>query len=103
MRAFALQHARVPMLARTHGQSASPTTLGKEYANVAARLARALARLQAVRIFGKWNGAVGNFNAHHCALPGADWRAISARLVPAQGLECKGYTTPIETHDSICE
>src|SRR5260221_8356074 len=103
LRAFALQHARVPMLARTHGQSASPTTLGKEYANVAARLARALARLQAVRIFGKWNGAVGNFNAHHCALPGADWRAISARFVQAQGLECNAYTTQIEPHDWIGE
>ena len=103
LRAFALQHARLPMLARTHGQSASPTTLGKEYANVAARLQRALARLQAVKIFGKWSGAVGNFNAHHCALPGADWRAISARFVAAQGLECNAYTTQIEPHDWIGE
>ncbi len=103
LRAFALQHARVPMLARTHGQSASPTTLGKEYANVAARLGRALARLQAVKIFGKWNGAVGNFNAQHYALPGADWRAISAQFVSAQGLECNAYTTQIEPHDWIGE
>ncbi len=103
LRAFALQHARLPMLARTHGQSASPTTLGKEYANVAARLARALARLQAVKIFGKWNGAVGNFNAHQCALPDADWRAISARFVTAQGLDCNAYTTQIEPHDWIGE
>jgi adenylosuccinate lyase len=103
LRTFALQHARLPMLARTHGQSASPTTLGKEYANVAARLARALARLQAVKIFGKWNGAVGNFNAHHCALPGADWRAISTRFVTGQGLECNAYTTQIEPHDWIGE
>jgi adenylosuccinate lyase len=103
LRAFARQHARLPMLARTHGQSASPTTLGKEYANVAARVQRALARLQAVKIFGKWNGAVGNFNAHHCALPGADWRAISARFVTAQGLECNPYTTQIEPHDWIGE
>ena len=103
LRAFAQQHARLPMLARTHGQSASPTTLGKEYANVAARLARALARLQAVKIFGKWNGAVGNFNAHHCALPATDWRAVSARFVSAQGLECNAYTTQIEPHDWIGE
>jgi adenylosuccinate lyase len=103
LRAFAQQHARLAMLARTHGQSASPTTLGKEYANVAARLARAMVRLQAVTIFGKWNGAVGNFNAHHCALPGADWRAISARFVSAQGLECNAYTTQIEPHDWIGE
>jgi adenylosuccinate lyase len=103
LRAFAREHARVPMLARTHGQSASPTTLGKEYANVAARVQRALTRLQAVRILGKWNGAVGNFNALHCALPGADWRAISERFVVAQGLECNAYTTQIEPHDWIGE
>ena len=103
LRAFAHQHARLPMLARTHGQSASPTTLGKEYANVAARVQRALGRFQAVRILGKWNGAVGNFNAHHWALPGAEWRLISERFVAAQGLECNAYTTQIEPHDWIAE
>jgi len=103
LRTFAHQHARLPMLARTHGQSASPTTLGKEYANVAARVQRAVARLQAVKIYGKWNGAVGNFNAHHWALPGADWRLISARFVAAQGLECNAHTTQIEPHDWIGE
>ena len=103
LRAFAREHARVAMLARTHGQSASPTTLGKEYANVAARLQRALQRLRAVAILGKWNGAVGNYNAHQAAVPGADWRAISARFVAAQGLEWNAYTTQIEPHDWIGE
>jgi adenylosuccinate lyase len=103
LRAFALQHARLPMLARTHGQSASPTTLGKEYANVVVRLQRALARLQAVRIFGKWNGAVGNFNALGYAVPSVDWRALSARFVAAQALEYNAFTTQIEPHDWIGE
>jgi len=103
LRAFAREHARVPMLSRTHGQSASPTTLGKEYANVAARLARAETRLHAVPILGKWNGAVGNFNAHHAAIPGADWRAISNRFVSSQQLAWNAYTTQIEPHDWIGE
>ena len=103
LRAFALQHARLPMLSRTHGQSASPTTLGKEYANVVVRLQRALARLQAVRIFGKWNGAVGNFNAPAYAVPGIDWRALSARFVSAQALEYNAFTTQIEPHDWLGE
>jgi len=101
LRAFAREHARLAMLARTHGQSASPTTLGKEYANVAARVQRALARLAAVPILGKWNGAVGNFNAHQAAAPGADWRAISRRFVESLGLQCNPYTTQIEPHDWI--
>ncbi|HEV7433091.1 MAG TPA: adenylosuccinate lyase [Steroidobacteraceae bacterium] len=103
LRGFAREHARLPMLARTHGQTASPTTLGKEYANVAARLQRALARLVAVEILGKWNGAVGNFNAHHAALPGVDWRAISRQFVLSQNLRCNAYTTQIEPHDWIGE
>jgi adenylosuccinate lyase len=103
LRGFAREHARVAMPSRTHGQSASPTTLGKEYANVAARLQRASARLQAVAILGKWNGAVGNYNAHHAALPAADWRAISARFVGAQDLGWNAYTTQIEPHDWIGE
>jgi len=101
LHAFAREHARLAMLARTHGQSASPTTLGKEYANVAARVQRALARLAAVPILGKWNGAVGNFNAHQAAAPGADWRAISRRFVESLGLQCNPYTTQIEPHDWI--
>ena len=103
LRSFARDHARLAMPARTHGQSASPTTLGKEYANVAARLQRALARLQAVSILGKWNGAVGNFNAHHFAVPDADWPAISEGFVSAQDLQYNAYTTQIEPHDWIGE
>ena len=100
---FAREHARVPMLARTHGQTASPTTLGKEYANFAARLQRARARLEAVEILGKWNGAVGNFNAHHAAAPAVDWRAVSRQFVTSQGLRWNAYTTQIEPHDWIGE
>ena len=103
LRGFAREHARVAMLSRTHGQSASPTTLGKEYANVAARLQRARARLSAVPILGKWNGAVGNYNAHLAAVPDADWRAISARFVSGQQLTWNAYTTQIEPHDWIGE
>ena len=103
LRAFAREHARVAMLSRTHGQSASPTTLGKEYANFAARLQRAQARLSAVPIQGKWNGAVGNYNAHLAAVPGADWRGISARFVASQQLAWNAYTTQIEPHDWIGE
>jgi len=103
LRAFATEHAQLPMLARTHGQSASPTTLGKEFANVTARLERASARLSAVAILGKWNGAVGNFNAHCVAVPDADWRAISRRFVEAQQLVWNAHTTQIEPHDWIGE
>jgi len=103
LEAMAREHARLPMLARTHGQSASPTTLGKEFANIAARVQRALARLQAVPIRAKWNGAVGNFNAHVLAMPGADWIAISRRFIEAQQLEWNAHTTQIEPHDWIGE
>jgi len=101
--AFAREHARVPMLARTHGQSASPTTIGKEFANFVPRLRRARRRLEAVEILGKWNGAVGNFNAHHAALPEADWRALSRQFVTSQGLHWNAHTTQIEPHDWIGE
>jgi adenylosuccinate lyase len=103
LRTLAREQARVPMLARTHGQAASPTTLGKEYANVAARLQRARARLQAVEILGKWNGAVGNFNAHQAAAPTVDWRAVSRQFVTSQDLHWNIYTTQIEPHDWIAE
>jgi len=96
-------HAGLPMLARTHGQPASPTTLGKEFANVAARLSRARRRFQAVPILGKWNGAVGNFNAHAVAAPEADWPAISREFVSSQQLEWNAFTTQIEPHDWIAE
>jgi adenylosuccinate lyase len=100
---FAHRYADVAMLARTHGQPASPTTLGKEFANVAARLRRALQRWQAVAILGKMNGAVGNFNAHVASFPDADWPNISRRFVEALELHLNSYTTQIEPHDWIAE
>jgi adenylosuccinate lyase len=102
--AIAAEQADVPMLARTHGQTASPTTLGKEFANIAARLTRARARLAAVAILGKWNGAVGNFNAHAVAYPALDWPAISRQFVERRcGLAWNAHTTQIEPHDWIGE
>ena len=103
LRQFADQHADLPMLARTHGQTASPTTLGKEFANVLARLERALSRWQQVPILGKWNGAVGNYNAHVVALPDNDWPAIGAAFVESLGLQANSLTTQIEPHDWIGE
>jgi adenylosuccinate lyase len=100
---FSHRYADVAMLARTHGQPASPTTLGKEFANVAARLRRALQRWQSVAILGKMNGAVGNFNAHVAAVPNADWPNISRRFVEALELHLNPYTTQIEPHDWIAE
>jgi adenylosuccinate lyase len=91
------------MLARTHGQPASPTTLGKEFANVVARLARARQRLAAVAILGKWNGAVGNFNAHTAALPELPWPQIAQAFVESLGLVNNSFTTQIEPHDWIGE
>ncbi|MFT3904992.1 MAG: adenylosuccinate lyase [Steroidobacteraceae bacterium] len=103
LRGFALQYADLPMLARTHGQTASPTTLGKEFANVEARLLRARVRLASVAILAKWNGAVGNFNAHHAALPESDWTAISRSFIEAQQLTWNAWTTQIEPHDWVGE
>ncbi len=103
LRGFAHEHAALPMLSRTHGQTASPTTLGKEFANVVARLRRAHARFERVEILGKWNGAVGNYNAHVAALPAVDWPAVSRRFVESQGLAWNEYTTQIEPHDWIGE
>ena len=94
--ALAGRYAGTAMLARTHGQPASPTTLGKEFANVAARLAR-------VEILGKWNGAVGNYNAHVAALPQLDWPAVARAFLAQAGLICNPYTTQIEPHDWIGE
>jgi adenylosuccinate lyase len=101
--ALARREADMPMLARTHGQPASPTTLGKEVANFVARLRRAERRWSAVEILGKWNGAVGNFNAHHAALPAVDWPAVSRGFIESLGLACNAYTTQIEPHDWIAE
>jgi adenylosuccinate lyase len=96
--------AAVPMLSRTHGQTASPTTVGKEIANVAARLQRARASIAAVPMLAKMNGAVGNYNAHLVAYPNVDWEAFSRRVVEQQlGLEFNAYTIQIEPHDAMAE
>ncbi len=93
-----------PMLARTHGQTASPTTVGKEIANVVARLARARSRIAAVRPLGKMNGAVGNYNAHLAAYPDFDWEAFSRRVVEDKlGLDFNPHTIQIEPHDWMAE
>jgi adenylosuccinate lyase len=101
--ALAQRYANVAMLARTHGQTASPTTIGKELANVAARLERQRNGIERVAILGKMNGAVGNFNAHAAALPQVDWPAFSATFVGSLGLESNRHTTQIEPHDWIAE
>jgi adenylosuccinate lyase len=98
-----VKYAAAGMLARTHGQTATPTTVGKELANVHARLERQRTGLAAVVILGKMNGAVGNFNAHVAALPDIDWPAFSARFIAALGLQVNDFTTQIEPHDWIAE
>jgi adenylosuccinate lyase len=103
LRAMAHACAGWPMLARTHGQAATPTTLGKELANVYARLERQIAGFAKLPIKGKMNGAVGNYNAHVIAYPGVDWEKIAARTVARLGLEFSPYTTQIEPHDGIAE
>jgi adenylosuccinate lyase len=103
LRAHAHRYAALPMLSRTHGQPASPTTLGKELANVAARLGRAREAFAAVAVLGKLNGAVGNWNAHVVAYPDVDWRAAGARFVEGLGLGWNEYTVQIEPHDWIAE
>jgi adenylosuccinate lyase len=100
---IAQEQAATAMLSRTHGQPASPTTLGKEAANFVARLRRAAASLERVELLGKFNGAVGNFNAHQAAAPQLDWRAESRRFVLALGLVPNEHTTQIEPHDCIAE
>jgi adenylosuccinate lyase len=100
---IAVANATLPMLARTHGQTASPTTLGKEFANIHARLLRARQRLARVEVLGKWNGAVGNFNAHAVAFPELDWISISRQFVQHCGLSWNAHTTQIEPHDWIGE
>jgi adenylosuccinate lyase len=104
-RLAALAHklADAAMLAHTHGQPASPTTLGKEIANVVSRLRRARDRIAAVRLTGKANGAVGNYNAHLAAYPKVDWEKLGRRFVEDLGLEFNPYTTQIEPHDAIAE
>ncbi|WP_323121461.1 adenylosuccinate lyase [Burkholderia alba] len=102
--ALAHAHAEQPMLSRTHGQPASPTTLGKEIANVAARLARAIERIERVEILGKMNGAVGNFNAHLSAYPQFDWEAFARDVIENRlKLAFNPYTIQIEPHDYMAE
>ncbi len=103
LRGLAHAHAELPMLSRTHGQAASPTTLGKEIANVVHRLREQRQRLGAVQPLGKINGAVGNFNAHLVAYPEVDWPALGRRYVEGLGLGWNPYTTQIEPHDWIAE
>jgi adenylosuccinate lyase len=100
---LAQRHAAAPMLARTHGQTATPTTVGKELANVAARLQSQRAGLERVGILGKMNGAVGNFNAHVAALPQVDWPEFSRTFVESLSMGSNAYTTQIEPHDWIAE
>ena len=100
---LANQHATEPMLARTHGQPASPTTVGKEIANVCFRLHQGAEKFSAIPIIGKINGAVGNFNAHYSAYPDLDWPEISRRFVNRLGLSYQAFTTQIEPHDYIAE
>jgi adenylosuccinate lyase len=104
IRQMAISFADVPMLARTHGQPASPTTIGKEFANVVYRLERQIAQVAAVPLLGKINGAVGNYNAHLSAYPDIDWEANAREFIENElGLEFNPYTTQIEPHDYIAE
>jgi adenylosuccinate lyase len=97
------QYADAAMLARTHGQAATPTTMGKEFANVVARLRRQREQVAAVQLLGKINGAVGNYNAHLSAYPDVDWQANAQQFVESLGLAWNPYTTQIEPHDYIAE
>ena len=101
--ALASEHASLPMLSRTHGQTASPTTLGKEMANVSVRLRRQLQSVESVKPLGKFNGAVGNYNAHLSAYPDVDWPTVSREFVESLGLDWNPMTTQIEPHDYMAE
>ncbi|MFI3188261.1 adenylosuccinate lyase [Crenothrix sp. D3] len=103
LKKLALDTAEQPMLSRTHGQSATPTTVGKEFANVVARLTRQQQQLEAVALLGKINGAVGNYNAHAVAYPDVDWAEFSQCFVESLGLQFNPYTIQIEPHDYIAE
>jgi adenylosuccinate lyase len=103
LRTLAKKYAEVPMMSRTHGQTASPTTVGKEFANVVRRLETARRQFGDVSILGKFNGAVGNYNAHAVAYPDADWPSITTRFVESLGLDANPYTTQIEPHDWTAE
>ena len=103
IRGLAHTYAELPMLSRTHGQTASPTTLGKEMANVVARLERQITQLESVPLLGKINGAVGNYNAHISAYPAIDWAENAKVFIESLGLAFNPYTTQIEPHDYIAE
>ena len=103
LRDGARRHAGLAMLSRTHGQPASPTTLGKEFANFVHRLRRARTRIAVVPLLGKMNGATGNYHAHSIAYPDFEWERFCARFVQGLGLEFNPYTTQIEPHDSFAE
>ncbi len=103
LRREAHKAADAPMLSRTHGQAASPTTMGKELANVVARLQRQLDQFRSISVLGKFNGAVGNYNAHHVAYPNVDWPSLTANFVNSLGLSHNPYTTQIEPHDYLAE
>lgn len=103
MKGMVKQWARQPMLSRTHGQSASPTTVGKEFANVVVRLQRQIDQLQAIPMLGKINGAVGNYNAHYSAYPDVNWQSHSQAFVEKLGLSWNAHTTQIEPHDYMAE
>jgi adenylosuccinate lyase len=100
---MAKDNASIPMLSRTHGQTASPTTVGKEMANFAFRLKRQIEQLENVKIMGKFNGAVGNFNAHISAYPNLNWQDISKQFIENLGVNYSAYTSQIETHDYMAE
>ena len=100
---YAIKYADITMIAKTHGQTASPTTLGKEFANVSHRMNRQIATLKKQSYLGKMNGAVGNFNAHLSAYPQIDWSTFSKSFVESLDLECNEFTTQIEPHDFIAE
>tara|TARA_R110001583_G_scaffold33943_1_gene114534 strand:- start:14157 stop:15527 length:1371 start_codon:yes stop_codon:yes gene_type:complete len=99
----AIEYKAMPMMSRTHGQPASPTTLGKEMANVVARLQRQVKQIEATEVLGKTNGAVGNYNAHLSAYPELDWQAFAEEFVTSLGVTFNPYTTQIEPHDYIAE
>ncbi len=103
LKALAHERADLPMLSRTHGQPASPTTLGKEFANVHARLQGQLERFNTVRLLAKMNGASGNYNAHRAAYPEIDWEALTAGFAENLGLNLNRFTTQVEPHDCIAE
>ena len=103
LKKLAIETAGQPMLSRTHGQSATPTTVGKEFANVAVRMLRQKEQLQSVNLLGKINGAVGNYNAHYVAYPDVDWTEFAQNFVESLGLQWNPYTIQIEPHDYIAE